>query len=216
MLCPNLDPFYEDHWGQLVIFTCVRIVSTMKKLNISHKLLLKPVTIDDIASVRYIHSSAFNAFASSKHSEEEADAQINMINSSEFVDLIMSNNLYCAWLGDEMVGTSGWCPADDNGGTARITMLAVRPMFSEIGIGSFLVNTAEKRAKYAGFYDYSVRSNINSVSFFKTVGYKISSYGVLQTPMKIDLPVAFMRKRNISKQTYIQRDLAEPLYQQSA
>ena len=166
----------------------------MKKPDITRIVELKPVTIDDLASVRYIHKSSFEAFCGTNHSDEEVQAHIDMVNSQYYADHILSNNMYCAWIGDEMVGTAGWSPADDSGHTARINLLSVSPMFNGLGIGRLLVRSTEKRASEAGFNDYSVRSNINAVPFYQHHGYRISSHGIMHTRTKIDLPVAFMRK----------------------
>ncbi len=165
--------------------------------DIAEKVVLKPVTLDDLASVRYVHGASFSFLSGPQHSEEEVQAQIDTINSKQYVDQILANNTYCAWIGDEIVGTAGWCPADDSGHTARINLVCVRPLFHNMGIGRLLIRDAENRAKNAGFFDFSVRSNINAVSFYQRHGYSISSHGIMHTRMKIDLPVAFMRKYGI-------------------
>ena len=184
----------------------------MTELSITDRIELKPVTLDDLASVRYVHKSAFVTFCGAHHSEEEVQAQIDMINSTQYVELILSNNTYCAWLEDEIVGTAGWSPADDSGNTARINLVCVRPMFHNLGIGRMLIRDSERRAKDAGFYDYSVRSNINAVPLYQRHGYRISSHGIMHTRMKIDLPVAFMRKFGVAVNENLPQYQREPVY----
>ncbi len=169
-------------------------MSLLPKVDLSHSVTLKPVSVDDISSVRYVHITAFRILASEHHTEEEIQAHVDLIQRPEYVDTILTSALYCSWIEDEIVGTAGWCPADDNGSTARIRNVFVRPLFTNCGIGRLLVENAEARAHQAGFRDFSVRANINAVSFYERLGYEISSYGVMSTRSNIDLPVAFMRK----------------------
>ncbi len=187
-------------------------MSIMTKPDITKIVELKPVTLDDLASVRYVHKSSFVALCGANHSEEEVQAHIDMVNSKQYVDLILANNMYCAWIGNEIVGTAGWSPADDSGHTARINLVCVRPMFNNIGIGRLLIRNSELRAKSAGFFDYSVRSNINAVPFYQLQGYSISSHGIMHTRMKIDLPVAFMRKFGVPVNENFPQQEREPVY----
>ncbi len=184
-------------------------MSIMRKFSIVDKVKLKPVTLDDLASVRYVHKSAFTLLAGTEHSEEQVQAQNELIYSKNYCDHIFANNTYCAWMGNELIGTSGWCPADDRGGTARVNMIYVHPLFHMLGIGRMMVKNAEERARDAGFYEFSLRANINAVRFYKRLGYHVSSRGILQTPKKVDLPVAFMRKHNIATTHHIYKRSTE-------
>ncbi|MEM7621024.1 MAG: GNAT family N-acetyltransferase [Pseudomonadota bacterium] len=187
-----------------------KIVSVImySKSNLLDIIQLRPVELDDIASVRYVHKTAFEILAGDKHSEDEVKAHIDMIVSQAYIEKILSCNMYCALIDDEIVGTAGWCPADDNGRTARIKKVFVRPLFHTMGIGKILVKNAEKRAVQAGFDHFSVQSNINAVPFYKCLNYKISSHGIMTTPMDVDLPVAFMRKQVQPAQTIFSRRLS--------
>ena len=186
----------------------------MKTTGIAETVNLKPITLDDLASVRYVHKSSFHSIAGIQHTEEEIQAQTDMVYSKTYVDMVLANNTYCAWIGDEIVGTSGWCPANDRNSVARINMIFVHPLFCEMGIGSMLVSDAERRAQAAGFYEFSARANINSVSFYKRHGYYVTSRGIIQTPKKVDLPVAFMRKNNITEKHHIySQNLSASLHQ---
>lgn len=156
----------------------------------------RPVTLDDLSSVRYVHMTAFRILAAEYHSPEEIQAHVDDMMNTDYFEEILQCDLYCALVEEEIVGTGGWCPADDSGATARIRKVFVRPLFTNCGVGRMLVELAEKRALQAGFDKFTVRANINAVSFYERLNFEISSYGVMPTRSGIDLPVAFMRKRN--------------------
>ena len=89
----------------------------------------------------------------------------------------MWENLHAGWLGDELVGTAGWTPADDSG-SAGTHHVGVRPAAVHAhGIGCRLARDAEARARAAGFERFSARATLNSVGFFEKLGYDVTSYG---------------------------------------
>lgn len=155
----------------------------------------RPVTLDDLSSIRYVHMTAFRILGAEYHSADEIQAYVDDMVHMEYFEEILQYDIYCAQVEDEIVGTGGWCPTDDSGSTARIRKVFVRPLFTNVGIGSMLVQLAEQRAIQAGYENFSVRANINAVSFYESLDFEISSYGVMPTRSGIDLPVAFMRKR---------------------
>lgn len=169
-------------------------MSLLPKADLTDAVTLRPVGVDDISSIRYVHSTSFRILAAEEHTEEEVAAHVDLIQRKEYADEILSSDVTAAWVEDEMVGTAGWGPADDSGTTARIRSVFVRPLFTKCGIGRMLVTHVEAKALKAGFKDFSVRANINSVSFYEKLGFEITSYGVMPTLAGVDLPVAFMRK----------------------
>lgn len=179
-------------------------MSIVTKFDLSSSVVLRPASLDDMSSVRYVQATAFRILAAEQHSEEQIAAHIDVIEQPGYTQEILNSSVYCAWVDREIVGTAGWCPADDNGTTARIRQVYVRPLFCCCGIGASLLENAEARAYRAGFTDFSVRANVNAVSFYERAGYEITSHGVMPANSHIDLPVAFMRKkarctRSISK-----------------
>lgn len=184
--------------------------------NLRNVIKLRPIELDDIASIRYIHKTAFEVLAGDKHSEDEVRAHTDLVYSQGYVDKIVSSNMLCAIIDDQIVGTSGWCPADDNGRTARIKQVFVHPLFHTIGIGRLLVANAEKRALQAGFDCFSAQANINAVPFYKRLDYTISSYGTMSTLTQIDLPVAFMRKSLEQEPKMVTRRKTQPANEEFA
>lgn len=169
--------------------------NVIARLNLSACVTLRPVGMDDVASVRYIHSSAFQVLSGEYHSQEESAAFTQMIRTPEYAREVLTNNVHAAWIDREMVGTAGWCPGDNRCKTARIRQLFVRPLFVGVGIGGFLLKDAENRAMRAGFHYFTVRAPVGAVPFYEGLGYSVSSHGVLPTPSGVGMPVVFMRKK---------------------
>ena len=156
---------------------------------------LAPIGIDDWANVRYVHSLAFERLASPYLDPNDIEIFRARLAIPDYTDELMQENLFGAWVENELAGTAGWRPADDNGVTARITSVFVLPVFAGLGIGSQLLADAEARAEQAGFKSFAVRATPNAVGFFETFGYEISSHGIRSVSPNQDLPITFMRKR---------------------
>lgn len=162
--------------------------------DLAYAATIRPVSIDDMSLVRYLHASAFRYMAAGRHSEHEIEAFRKAVYSAAYADCILATGCYAAWIEGEMIGTAGWCPSDDTGLVARITNVFVRPLFSGGGLGRLLTQHAEERARRAGFKELSVRATLNATQFFERLGYEISAHGVQSIAPAIDLPVLFMRK----------------------
>lgn len=162
---------------------------------------LAAIGIDDWAAVRYVHGIAFERLASPYLDPAEIELFKARIATPEYTDDLMRENLFGAWVDRELAGTAGWRPADDNGSVARITSVFVNPVFTGLGIGAQLLTDAEARASTAGFTNLAVRSTPNAVGFFETFGYEISSHGSSQLVANQDVPITFMRKRALERET---------------
>jgi GNAT superfamily N-acetyltransferase len=173
----------------------VKELSQPASLGPSDKVIIRPVGLDDWAAVRYVHAAAFRVQAAGHFTASELDAFAGFVRTQDYVDQLIAENIQAAWLDNELVGTSGWIPADDNGALARITAVYVRPFFTRMGIGRKLVLDAEMRARVAGFQRYSARVTFNAVGFFEKLGYDITSYGIQAMTAEQALPITYMRKQ---------------------
>jgi GNAT superfamily N-acetyltransferase len=162
---------------------------------LSDQILIRPASLDDWASIRYVHSTSFRLLSASFCTPSEIDAFTSFVRSQTYTDRLMWENLHTGWLGDELVGTAGWAPADDSGAQARITSVFVRPLFTRMGVGCLLARNAEARARAAGFERFSARVTLNSVGFFERLGYDVTSYGTHTVMGDQTIPVTYMRKR---------------------
>jgi GNAT superfamily N-acetyltransferase len=158
---------------------------------------LRAIGIDDLSAVRYVHASALRSAASAFHAPEEMDAMQSEVYSSVYAADLLSRVVFGAFTGGQLIGTAGWCAANDAGETARVTDVYVHPLFMRSGIGRRLVARIEVEAGRAGFRELSVRSTTNAAAFFGKLGYDVASHGVRSTMTGIEVPVIFMRKRTL-------------------
>ncbi len=158
------------------------------------ELVKRPIGLDDLADVRYLHSSAFRICGAAYHSETEIKAYLARINSTEYLHECVNCSLYGLWHEHMLIGTSGWCPSNDNRNTARLRKIYIHNFYVGLGLGRMMVADAEQRAHDAGFEEFSIRARSHSTNFFKNIGYRISSHGAILTPEGPDIPVTYMRK----------------------
>lgn len=162
--------------------------------SLARTIQLRPVTVDDFSVLRYIHAGAFKSMAGGHYPDDEIKAFTSYIDTPQYADLIRGENILAGYIADEMVATAGWAPADDNGISARIRSVFVRPLFTGIGIGRRMALEAESWARKSGFRSFGARVTLNAVGFFETLGYEVTSHGVHMLPDDRGLPVSFMRK----------------------
>jgi len=167
------------------------------------QLIKRPIGLDDVADVRYLHGSAFKVCGAHYHSPEEIDAFLDRIHSNDYIQECLNCSLHGVWHNHMLVGTVGWCPSNDNRVTARIRKLYVHNFYMGLGIGRDMIETVETRAKIAGFSQYSARASASSVKFFRSVGYNVSSHGALGLGMGTDIPVIYMRKNYFEKSSQL-------------
>jgi GNAT superfamily N-acetyltransferase len=155
---------------------------------------IRPVSVDELSPVRYVHATSLRGQGSGCYTAEELDAFEAMVRSVRYTEIILKDTLIGGWIGQELVGTAAWGVVDDSGRTARIDSVFVRPFFTGMGIGQRLVGTAETLASRAGYRSFSVRATLNAVAFFEQLGYAVTSHGTRPLSPEIALAVAFMRK----------------------
>jgi GNAT superfamily N-acetyltransferase len=156
--------------------------------------MLRPLSVDELSTARYIHAASFSADAQEHYSQADIDAFNAFVRSPRYGDLLLGNNAVAAWIGQEMVGTAAWSPGESRSPTARIIAVAVRPLFTGEGIGRLLVDHVEAEAQAAGFPALEVSATLNAVGFFEGLGFRVVRSGGWALPLGHEIPVAFMRK----------------------
>jgi len=162
--------------------------------SLSDALELRPMTVDDFSTIRYIHAQSFKLLAGSCFSEDELAAFETLVYSPQYSDRLRLENVITGWLGEEMVASASWIGTDGSDATARVRSVFVRPLFTGLGIGRRMVQELEQDARRSGYRAFGVRASINAVGFFETLGYEVSSHGIFPLSPEIALPVVFMRK----------------------
>jgi putative acetyltransferase len=155
---------------------------------------LRPLSIDDLSTARYIHSASFAGSAQNHYAPDDIAAFNAFVRSPRYGDLLLGNNAVAAWIDQEMVGTAAWSPGEGRSPTARIVVVAVRPLFTGGGIGRLLVDHIETQARDAGCPALEVSATLNAVSFFEELGFRVVRNGDWALPLGHEIPVVFMRK----------------------
>lgn len=155
---------------------------------------IRPVRVDELSAVRYVHAASLRSLGASYYTAEELDAFENLVRSVRYAETVLKDAMIGGWIGHELIGTAAWGIVDDSGRTARIASVFVRPFFTGLGVGQRLAAAAEALAAQAGYKSFSVRSTINAVPFFEQLGYVVTSHGTRPLAPDIALAVSFMRK----------------------
>ncbi len=154
--------------------------------------------IDEMSSVRHLHSISAKRLAAGMLSEPEIAAFVDHIYSDGYsarmADVVAAGRLTTARLSGELVGSAGWLVANDSGAVARLIGVFVSPLYARQGIGRVLVAAAEAQARQAGFGTFTIRAPLGASAFFEHLGYEIASHGVWPLTRETALPVAFLRK----------------------
>jgi len=159
---------------------------------------LRPLTVDDLSTARYIHTASFAVAAQEHYSPADIDAFTAFVRSPLYADLLLGNHAVAAWMGAEMVGTAAWSFGEGLSPTARILAVCVRPLFTGEGIGRKLVDHIEAEVRAAGYQALEASATLNAVSFFEELGYRAVRKGVWALPLGHEMPVVFMRKAHFA------------------
>ena len=94
---------------------------------------LRPLAVDDMASIRYLHTLSLKCLTGL--SDDEVETLTAEIQSPEYTDRLMTGRLLTAWLGGELVGSAGWAMSARDEQAAEIGAVFVHPLFVRCGIG---------------------------------------------------------------------------------
>jgi GNAT superfamily N-acetyltransferase len=160
--------------------------------------VLRPLGIDELADVRYLHELSVKRLAASHLSDREVAAFTGYLRSSEYSErmapIAMAGMLTGAYVDSALAGTAGWQPANDGGDVARLLAVFVSPHYAGVGLAPRVVRHVEAEALKAGYRSFAIRTPVGSVGFFLSLGYDIASSGAWPIGPDVSLPVSFMRK----------------------
>jgi putative acetyltransferase len=155
---------------------------------------IRPLSVDDLSTARYVATAAFTRSAKGSYSRDEIDAFATFVRSPHYADILLGNRAYAAWVGSEMVGIAAWSPSETKTPTARILAVFVNPLFAGQGIGSRLGEYLADEAAAAGFRALEASVTLNAEAFFERLGYAELRRAAWALPSGRDLSVSFMRK----------------------
>jgi GNAT superfamily N-acetyltransferase len=156
------------------------------------RLTLVPLGADDFSAVRHLHATSLRAQTVGVLSDAELMAFVRLAYSPIYADILEKEEVTCAWLDGELVGTVSWQANAASGHIARIGCIFVR--HRRFGIGRRLLAEVEARAQQCGFSRLAVGVTANAVPFFRRQGYAVASRGVKTLALGCALPVTFLRK----------------------
>ncbi|MEM1371620.1 MAG: GNAT family N-acetyltransferase [Pseudomonadota bacterium] len=162
---------------------------------------LKPVGPDDFSKVRHVCETSIKLVSGGVLTDEDTAEWCRYVRDPAFTDKLFSQKIVGAWHGSELLAIVAWYPAHDLANTARVDVLAVRPLFENLGLGAALLAEVERQASSAGYETLGVRTLQSATGFFQNRGYRISTYGVFNVTSALSLPVTFVRKNLKSGQT---------------
>jgi GNAT superfamily N-acetyltransferase len=156
------------------------------------RLTLVPLGPDDLSAVRHLHATSLRAQTVGVLSDAELTAFVRLVHSPGYGGILEKEEVTCAWLDGELVGTVSWQANATSGHIARIGCIFVR--HQRFGIGRRLLGEVEARAQQCGFSRLAVGVTANAVPFFQRQGYAVASRGVKTFAPGCALPVTFLRK----------------------
>lgn len=172
--------------------------ATPLKPSLADGIVIRDLTVDDIASLRRLHIASFRKLASSHFNEEEIAAFEHYAMSQSFAsernEGVLEKSLIGAVRDGRLVGTGEWARSTGPAVMAQIRAVFVDPFFAGCGVGQRLVGELELRIANAGYDEVGVRSTVNATAFFEQLGYRITSHGQQVLHPGEGLAVTFLRK----------------------
>ena len=155
---------------------------------------VRPATLDDLSSIRYLHATAFRLQADDYFTSDEIEQFRQLVYSPAYADAVVAAHLSTAWIGTELAGTAGWAPQPGRQSLALIRFVFVRPPFARLGVARRLVAEAEQSARAAGLERLAVDCPANAVTIFTRLGYRPATLPSKSTTGDLGLPVRRMVK----------------------
>lgn len=155
---------------------------------------LRPMQDTDVAAVRSLHARAFAGLATDWHTPQQIAAHIALIEDAPYRDDLWRSHMTLAHVRQVMVATSGWLMVDGTAATARIRKVFVDPAMARRGLGSLMVDHAERQARAAGCRRLIVRANVNAVGLYIKLGYRETAKATMTAAGGVELPVVMMEK----------------------
>jgi putative acetyltransferase len=155
---------------------------------------IRRIGMDDHSGVRHLHAKSMTSQSAEALSDTEIAAFVAYVRSVAYSDMLMTEDVYGAFIDGQLIATAAWHVNGDDGQVARISSVFVHPLFARRGLGRRLLAEVEARASQSGFDQLGTSATANAVPFFERMGYQVASRGVKSFGPGCSLPVAFLRK----------------------
>ena len=158
-------------------------------------LVIRPFAAGDTDAVIELRNRAFEELSGDAYTAEQKAALHENRTQKGYAEELIQNHIMLAFdnaLG--LVAMGGWIAMPEDATIGRIRKLAVHPAAARRGIGRRMVEDAERRARDTGCTRFIVRSSLNAVPFYESLGYRITGHGIVPTAAGIDIPMTMMEK----------------------
>ena len=158
-------------------------------------LRLRAFAHDDTDAVVDLRNRAFDELSGDAYTAAQKAALRENRAERDYAEDLIRNHIMLGFddaLG--LVAMGGWIAMPDDPEIGRIRKLAVHPAIARQGLGRYMVEDAEQRARDAGCRRFIVRASINAVPFYERLGYRVTELGTMKAGGGIDIPMAMMQK----------------------
>ena len=158
-------------------------------------LVIRPFAAGDTDAVIELRNRAFEELSGDAYNPAQMAALRENRVQKDYAEELIRNHIMLAFddsLG--LVAMGGWIAMPEDATIGRIRKLAVHPAAARRGIGRHMVEDAERRARDSGCTRFIVRSSLNAVPFYESLGYWITGQGIVPTAAGIDIPMTMMAK----------------------
>ena len=152
------------------------------------------LTLDDLSSVRHVHASTYRTFSASMLSDGDINATIRYIYSQEYLDYLLSHDVYVARIENNVAGTLSLVPYRGDAKSARINEMLVHPLYQRMGVGGHLLEVCETDALKKGYCELLTRTISQAEGFMLMHGFHATSHGNIRLKSNVEIRVVYMRK----------------------
>ena len=159
---------------------------------------VRPMDVNDIASVRRLQISSFLALTSADLTPAAAIAfQTRVVSDAYTRDRYRATQrqeLLGAIHDGRLIGTVEWGRPPNDNRTARIRGIFVDPLFTNCSVGTRLLHDVERHIEHIGLTKIATRCTLSAIGFFERFGYHITAHGQRPISPSQALAIVFLRK----------------------
>lgn len=138
--------------------------------SIADGLTFRPLTVDDLSDVRYLHTLTCRCLVD-EAGEEDVEDYLRIASAPEYGELLLSERHLLAFCGDMLVGSAGWSCGPDGSPVARLASVFVHPLFKRLGVARRLVEAVERDARSLGFERLEAPLPAHAGHFLRRLGF---------------------------------------------
>ena len=159
---------------------------------------VRPLTPDELPSLRHLHLSAFKRTAGTFLTDQELRSADDWIHGQALFDqtvlAAMHYQIFGAWVDRTLAAVAAWTEERTPSASARLRWVATDPMFERCGLGRRVVAHTEFAATTAGHTRLAVRALPTTHGFFVRLGYFELARGLQPLTQSLQVPAVYLVK----------------------